>query len=246
MSQFSNTARVTVAVTCTFALLWQAPGPVSAQSAIFPPSVRERVIGLLDLPDIIGNDFCGPTAALFTTPSTAMPPIGSICEPGQLVVRRPEGDEEFPSAFTALDTRAAIVYQRSGMWFRIALQRGSAWIRRQDPKNFKSYPEFLIGRMAYLVEGWDGKMSRLPDSATAFQIPEPEPMFQVPRELRQLRRPVSVDVIGVRHARNGVWIHVRFVETICEGKSPTFSPITGWVRAYRPSGKPAVWFVAAC
>ena len=54
-------------------------------------------------------------------------------------------EEQLPADESGYETPAAVVYQRSGPWFRIALQQGSAWITRDTSNGFLSYPELIEG-----------------------------------------------------------------------------------------------------
>jgi hypothetical protein len=227
------------------------PAGPAVQSEMFSPLAQERVIGLVNLPDVIG-DTCGPdkpgSVDLFKTPSAGMAPIGSIrfvvaeraadgssCSGVQVLVRHAESgsDEELPTQESDYEIRAAVVYQRSGIWFRIALQRGSAWIKRDDPKDFRSYPELLTQKLSYLAKGWDGRLSRTPQAVAS----------RVPAEwAKYLEDDIPVEVLDVRRARNDIWIHVRLQTESCGETRAGVSPISGWVRAYRPSGRTSVWF----
>ncbi len=124
---------------------------------------KERVIGLLDLPEIVGKE-CASSAPmeanLYDSRSTQRPATRSI-EPlrsgnCQIVVRQVENnsEEQLPTDESGYEIPAAIVYQRAALWFRIALQQGSAWITRDDPNAFLPNPEPLKDRRAYLRRGW--------------------------------------------------------------------------------------------
>ena len=110
------------------------------------------MIGLLDLPEIIGEECAASapmSANLYDSPSTARPATRFI-EPlrngnCQILVRRVDtnAEEPLPSDESGYEIPAAIVYQRSALWFRIAQQQGSAWIARNDSNAFLPYPELL-------------------------------------------------------------------------------------------------------
>jgi hypothetical protein len=105
-------------------------GAQNWQWAISERLTRERMAGLLNLPEIVGTD-CAPLhsgrVALYAGPSAEKLPIGSIerarngeCQILARVGKQPE--EQLPTDESTYDLPAAIVFQRAGPWFRIALQ----------------------------------------------------------------------------------------------------------------------------
>jgi hypothetical protein len=113
--------------------------------------VRGRVIGLLDLPDIVGQACSASpsiTADLHAAPSKTASPIGSLalrvtdrapngmeCTATLVVQHRDGGVEPIPIRESDYEVPAAIVRARSGPWYRIDTARGPAW-RRDDPRHF--------------------------------------------------------------------------------------------------------------
>ena len=151
-----------------------------------------------------------------------------------LVFRRAQGnvEEALPTDESGYEVPALVVYQRFGPWFRVALQRGSAWLQG-TPADFRSYPELLIGRLGYLRKGWDGKLCVAPSGVgapigTAWQ--------------RYLIDDLPVTVLNVHRMGDDVWVEVRLEPESCGEKLEGVSPATGWVPAYRPWGTPSVWF----
>ena len=214
--------------------------------------ITEPVAGLLDLPEIVGSG-CGPdqpgSVALYAGQSTAAAPIASIrlrvadrqpggasCGAATVVVQRSAGgaEEQLPTDESGYETPAAVVYQRSGLWFRVALQRGSAWVKRDSVDDFLSYPRLLTGRLAYLREGWDGQLWRAPGAGAATRVPEVW--------ASRLERDIPIDVLDVQSAGGTLWIRVRLQTETCGETIPDATPATGWVRAYRSSGRTSAWF----
>jgi hypothetical protein len=233
-------------------------GPVAAAPQGWTQSVLanrlpERVIGLLNVPEVRG-DGCGPekpqTANLYQSPSADNGPIGTItlhvtgrlpdgssCDSVTIVVHRPGGaDEELPTEETDYEVQAAVVYEHSGPWFRIGLQRGSAWIKREDAGDFKSYPEVLIDKLAYVKRGWNGTLWRTPGAGPAAHIPS--------GWTRYLNRDVEVDVLAVRTVRAEPWIQIRLVTERCGEPLTGVVTAIGWIRAYKPSGENSAWFAS--
>src|SRR5476649_752420 len=163
--------------------LWVATLILASQIATHAaPAPKPRLIGLLNLPELYATDALvmktcgadtGASAALYQSPSTQTKPIGSIilqayrlpenglCGAATLMFTRAgHADIELPSNELDDEQRAAIVYRRSGSWFRIAVPGGSAWIKREHASDFVSYPEVLRGHVNYFPEGWDRRLWR--------------------------------------------------------------------------------------
>jgi hypothetical protein len=219
-----------------------AAGLQNWQWAIAEGLTKEPVIGLLDLPDIVGPE-CIPGAStrirLFGSPSTNKPAIGSIEPPRdcRMLARRAasNAEEALPTVESGYETPAAIVYQRAGLWFRIALQQGSAWVERDDSKGFLPYPEILTDRLSYMGKGWDGRVWSTPGASGA-ATPLP------PGWKAYLSQEIPIDLLGTRRMGDEVWIHIRLLIERCGETLQGVSPATGWVRAYQSSGSPSAWF----
>jgi hypothetical protein len=216
--------------------------------------VRERVVGLLNLPELVG-DGCGraqpASVNLYDSPSAAAVPIGSIrfqvtdpqadrsaCEKADLVVRGTGArvDEEIPTDESDYEVQAAVVYERAGSWFRIALQRGSGWIARQTESDFQPYPEALEQKLTYIREGWDGRLWRAPASGTSARVPSTWTPY--------LGDDVSAQILEVRRVRDETWIRVRLDAERCGETLKGVVATTGWLPAYQQSGRTSLWFYA--
>jgi len=211
----------------------------------------ERVIGLLDLPDVTANyadDACRmtglPSLDLFREPSRTAPVIGNIRlgehrDAGCALLFRRRGysvDEEMPTQESGYEIAAAVVHERRDHWFRIALPRGSAWVERAKDEDFLPYPEILARRLSYLMNDWDGQLRRSP-SAKAPALPLPaEWKERIPSQ-------IGIQVLRVRRSDNEDWMRVRIVTGRCgDDSTKTVKPIEGWVPVHRPDGKPTAWF----
>ena len=226
----------------------------SQQRVVSEAKTAERVQGLLDLPEILGDIRCGPfqpkSIDFYAKPSKAGSPEGSIdagafrlpdqpgCYQPTAVVRRSSGAaEELPIEESSYEVQAAVVYQRDGNWFRIALQRGSAWIERENAQGFLAYPAGLTSdsHLTYLREGWDGRVWAAPESGPGVMAP--------PNWLAHRNRAIPVRLLSARTVGSDVWIQVRFeTEEVCGQTLPNVTPLEGWIPAYRPQGAVSVWF----
>jgi hypothetical protein len=211
----------------------------------------EPVAGLLNLPEVTGGG-CGPdepgSVALYEAQSTAGVPIGSIqlrvtdrqpgggsCGSATVVVRRAAGnaEEQLPTDESGYEIPAAVVYQQSGLWFRIALQRGSAWVKRESLEDFQPYPE-LTRDSGYLRDDWDGRLWRTPAAGASARVP--------PAWTKYLGRSIAIDILDVRRLENATWVRVRLRTETCGETKTDVTPATGWIPAYRSSGQTGIWF----
>jgi hypothetical protein len=218
--------------------------------AVSTDLVHERVVGLLNLPRLVGEG-CGTeeskSVPLYESPSDTGRPLGSIqfrvterthdggaCETAQLVVADAgtASFEELPTEESGYEIPAAIVHERKASWFRVARQHGSAWLQG-DPVEFRSYPDLLVDGLDYLRKGWDGKLWSAPGGGVAAVDT---------RWRRYLADNLPVTVLSVRRVGNDAWLEVRLEAESCGETLEGVSPMTGWVPAYRPSGTPSVWF----
>ena len=213
--------------------------------------IRERVVGLLDLPELVDQG-CGPAVPrrmpFHDAPSSASAvrryaeylvtgraSDGSQCGTARLVVRSDNGsDEELPAEESDYEILAAVVYERRGSWFRIALQQGSAWVERSDPSEFHSFPDMLQQRLSHIREGWDGSLWRVPGSGVASPVAAGWQKY--------LDGNVSVDVLEVRRIGNDDWLRVELRVETCGRELSGVQSTTGWIPAYRATGGPTVWY----
>ena len=226
----------------------------SWQWAVATDLTREKVVGLLNLPDLVAGG-CGPvqpaSAALYDAPSASGRSIGSItlrvadrqpdgssCGDAQLIVQRTDGspDEDLPTDETDYEVQAAVVYQRSASWFRIALQRGSAWVSRERPGDFQSYPDLLKDRLAYVRKGWSGLLWQMPGAGSGARVPSAWSHY--------FSEDIPVEVLEFRRIGGDAWIKVRLLTESCGERLEGVESATGWICAYDASNRPAAWFYA--
>jgi hypothetical protein len=236
-------------------LLLAGRGDVAAQAtwdrAVTSALVRERVIGLLNLGDLVGGG-CGRAESrsidMYDGPSAASrrigwlefrvtdrTPDGASCGSAEFTIH-PDGgraDEQLPTEESGYEVQAAVVYERDRDWYRIAIQNGSAWVRRESADDFAAYPEILVGSSSYIRQGWDGRLWQLPGEREA----------AIPASwMAILGRDVNVEVIGFRQVRGVRWVQVRIATEVCGRTYEGVSATTGWIPAYRSSGEPSLWF----
>ena len=211
-----------------------------------------RVIGPLDLPGVTRNfsdDACLSTESLgvqlHSTPSNTGAALGVVytrnhpeygC--GLFFKRAGTSTEEYlPSEESGYEIAAAVVYERRGRWFRIALPQGSAWIERANDTDFLAYPGLLSRRLAYLRRDWDGQLRQR--AGVDF------PTLPLPTEWKERLRikEIGIDVLCMTRVGNEDWMHVRFSTDRCgDATLKMLRPVQGWVQAYRADGRTTGWF----
>jgi len=215
----------------------------------------ERPAGLLALPEVFGESPCEVTEPkkldLFATPSKQRARIGIIerlnpsrgpddveCNQAQVIVRLISDNtaERLPTDESGYEYVRAVVYERSGNWFRIAIPRGSAWIERLDSSGFLSYPEQLSGEsfLTYLRPEWDGKVWTSPGVGQAVLA------RAAWRALAKEQIPVRVT--STRVVGGEKWIHVSFEAESCGQSFGNLPALEAWLPAYRSSRQTSIWF----
>ena len=207
----------------------------------------ERLIGILDLPEIIQGG-CGPaptraTARAFGAPSQNAPSVGTLywhevpnleCE---LMIEKAGGaKEEVPTLESGYEIPAAIVFERRGQWFRIRLKDGSAWIRHTDEKDFLPYPEVLRDNLAHTMQSWDGTLRATP--GVSGRVTPLSPAWKALTD-----RQLSFEYLGSRRVGNDLWLHIRLAaKAACDQVYEGTTDVEGWIPAYHTDRTPLAWF----
>ena len=207
----------------------------------------ERLIGLLDLPDIVQYG-CGPaptraTAHIFAAPSQNARRIGTIywLEEGErscgLMIEKADGSkEELPTLESGYEIPAAVVFERRGPWFRIRLTEGSAWIRRDDPEDFLAYPDVLREHLSHTMPSWDGTLRATPGLSGRL-IPLSSGWKEV------LHRQPGIQYLGSQRVGGELWLHIRLIaKPECGQTYEGESDVEGWILAYHADRSPLAWF----
>jgi hypothetical protein len=216
---------------------------------------RERIAGLLEMPEILGDfdckDFQARSVSFYPEPSKDRAATGMIevrpyrnpdtpdCYLPKVTVHRSGANaaaEELPTDEIGYEMQAAVVYERRDTWFRIALLQDSAWIERDDNVNFLSYPASLTSDtyLTYLRQDWDGRLWTAPGAAAAVAAPQGWQAYRA--------KSLPVRVLSTRTVGQEIWIQIRF-ETgdVCGETLEGVTPLEGWIPAYRQT-MTSVWF----
>ena len=207
----------------------------------------ERLIGILDLPEIVAGG-CGPapkraTTRVFGAPSQNGPSLGTIywheeadvvCE---LMIEKAGGAKNtVPTLESGYEIPAAIVYERRGPWFRIRLKQGSAWIRHSEQKDFFPYPDVLRENLAHTMQSWDGTLRATPGLSGRVTS-----LSSGWRAL--LDRQLSIHYLGSQRVGNDLWIHIRLAaKSACDQIYEGVLDVSGWIPAYQSNRSPSAWF----
>jgi len=214
-------------------------------------AVPDRLIGLLELPEIFSTEPCEPFA---TQPLTLhSEPLEFAQQVGVIEVLNPwkEGDgcqdlnvrfwrnaraEKFPTEEADYEQPAAVVLERHESWFRVKLEYGSAWLFRQTADLFKPYPDLLEETLTYIPQNWDNRLFESPNRASGVR--------EIPAGWRPFTAAnVPIAILGTETIDGELWFHIRFEAEAGCGSIPTNLPsIEGWVPGYRDSAEPGVWF----
>ena len=244
--------RIAVSALClSLMLCWTAQ---SQDWLVAQGQNQERIAGLLALPEVYGVDPCELFVArkidLYSSASTAASPIGVIerlnpprppaqpdCDEPVVVVRRlvDNSSDKLPFDESGYEYRKAVVYERSGRWFRIAIPKGSAWIQRSDDGDFMPYPDELKEEAfsTYLRQGWNGNLSQAPGG----------PSTAAPSVWRShASEEIPIRIIATQIVRGESWIHIRFETERCGVTVGALPPLEGWIPAHLPSKATSVWF----
>ena len=235
------------------ALATTLSGATSAgqERAVATGATGETVVGLLDIPDLVGGGcglatpssldvFSDPTDPASRGSLTFMvhgrSKDGGTCDEGRLVLRASHTPQDLgvPTEESDYEVQALVVYERSGEWFRVALPRGSGWVRG-TAQDFLPYPDLLVRRLAYIRKHWDGQLWSEPGGVAR----------AVPAEWRaHLGDDKKAEVLAVRHPGHDSRIQVRLLTESCGEAVSGVQPLTAWIPAYASSGRPAAWFYA--
>jgi hypothetical protein len=216
---------------------------------------QDRVIGLLPLPEVFGETTCAPftpkTLDLFARPAAGSQRVGTIevvtpvqqesnggCTGPVVRVNYGNATGDLPTEEIAYEIPAGVVYERSGSWFRLRLDRGSGWIQISGPERFVSYPALVSSdeRLPYLERTWDGTLRSAPGQSAA-RIPLP-PSWRalVGKEIPY------VTIVESRTQDGELWFRIRLTpENACVDPPANLPLLDGWIPAYAGANR-LVWF----
>lgn len=234
MSKMRRVSAGTVMVLATATVLAQA---------------RDRVIGLLALPEVFGTGACDrftPEEISVRAAPGSDRVLGLVrldrpwtyhaaggCEGLRVTVQAPGGQDvgELPTKEHAYEAPAAIVLERRDEWFRIRLDAGTGWVRASDRDEYFPLEDLLADGLTYLS---DAAETRLADA------PGLEPPRSQPGTLGLGR---SVRVVESRTLNGELWLRLEVLShSPCDSDEEPRVVSRGWMPAHDASGEPTVWF----
>ena len=224
------------------------PGSLADKQPTKAIGARDRVLGLLTLPQVFGTETCQPftpTDVTLYASADSSQAIGRIhvetpwtihpdggCEGLAVKVHPTDADSvtELPALEHSYEAPAAIVLQRNGDWFRIRLAGGAAWIHATEQNRFHALEELLAESLTYVAN---------PDGAGLAAAPGKD--RSAAADLITAERPVNV--LETQRVGEELWLRVAIQShSACEvaGDPPTIAE--GWLPAHSRIGEPIVWF----
>jgi hypothetical protein len=219
-------------------------------AATAPAFAQDRILGLLQLPEVFGygpcQSFDPEVITLFAAPLApeavatievdqhwAFAPHGG-CEGLKVSVHRGDAQEELPTREYANESPAAIVLDKQDGWFKIRVAGGAAWLKASVRSRFMPMAD-LFGEyptLTAITNEFKGPLLEEPGGA---------PLAKSTPELA-----APVRVLEVRSVGDEVWLHLAVMShSVCDAeRGPPDVLMLGWSLAYGASGEPTVWFAS--
>jgi len=198
------------------------------------PPTATRVIGLLELPSVLGHDGDPAVTPPPPVPRRAIPVYASA---GGRKLRDLGTASDFQREEHTYEGESVVVYERdaAGKWYRVGLGddgKRTAWVRAADAGIFRPIGALLVESAAYLDADWDGRLWSAPDGSARVS----------PKKKAGGREEYAADVVETREVDGGLWLRVRlYAGDPCED-GDTSTDEEGWVPAYAKGGALTMWF----
>lgn len=211
---------------------------------------QERVLGLLSLPEVFGGGQCARfdprSIPLHESPNDSFTmatiqvdqywsfaPHGG-CEGLEVRVHQGGQRTELPTLEYDYEMPAAIVLDQREGWFRIRLQRGSAWLKASVVDHFMPLSDLFeeFTGVTAINESFTGRLSNAPGLVNG-----PIMMTVGPRQ--------PVRVVEIRDSGGRQWVRVEVLSnSACTAADdgPPRVVSDGWLPLHDPKGEPTIWF----
>jgi hypothetical protein len=204
---------------------------------------QDRVIGLLKLPEVFGDEpgepFLASEVKLFATAGSRRA-IGSIradkywrmdggvrYEYTRATVHLAAGTNALPTREHDYEAAAAIVLEQRGRWFRVRLSSGTAWLPASARAEFLPLERLLESELAYVTEESDGRLAMFPGEGGEIRV----------------EKNTTVRVLKSRWCGGRHWVYVEALShPFCESSDKPRVLARGWMPAHGSSGEPSIWF----
>ena len=225
----------------------------TAATADRPRVAPDRVIALLALPDLLGEQGCAPrepkAVRVFADPALART-IGRLrAAPTETDVdcaapraswhpdTRGASGAELPTEEFDYERPAAIVLETRAGAARIVLpERRSGWVAVAADEHLLGLERLYRDALSYLDHDWSGVLYAEPADRPSRRAVDP-------RWRHRIGRVNVVKVVRVRVLPDNTWIEIELGSAAgCADESEPLPQQQGWIPAYGRSGWPLVWF----
>jgi hypothetical protein len=247
----SGTIAVALAACMSSSSQDQAQDASDVREEVAPPvpSIPNRVVGLLTLPQVFGEYPCETDLTseieLYAEPASphrlgviqvsqpwTVHPNGG-CEGLRIVVNIEVSDSvtDLPTFEYEYEMPAAVVLAWQDEWFNIRLAEGSAWVRRSGNSRYIPLEALLVGSLTYISKPDGRGLSSVPGGANR----------SIGSDFLTMHR--SVQVLDTRTVNGDLWLHlVIHSQSPCESSGEPEPVAEGWLPAHTAAGEPTVWF----
>lgn len=221
-------------------LVFTAPGAAA----------QDRVLGLLALPQVFGSGECAafepeeiplyaqvndakPIASIHVDQNWSFAPHGG-CEGLKVSVHRGEDRQDLPTLEFDYERPGVIVLDQRDGWFKIRVEKGSAWLKASPADHFMSLADLFeefIGVTA-ITKSFSGRLVDAPGRPATNANPRIDGAH-------------PVQVAEVRSVFGQAWAHVEvFNHSICSAaeNGPPDVIARGWMPLHAADGEPTIWF----
>jgi hypothetical protein len=219
--------------------------------AVMLAQPSDRVIGLLELPEVFGDGPCArfaPRAVPLYADADGKQAIGTIevdqnwsfaphggCEGLEVSVHQRDGRSELPTREFEYEAPAAIALDRRGPMVKIRLSGNrAAWVQAPAAR-FMSYESLLeeFTGVTFFTDAFTGELRNAP----ALTVANPPTSRAKPG--------LPARVIESRRVGDRLWLNVEvFNHSLCAAgaQGPPETIGGGWLLAHADNGEPTVWF----
>jgi hypothetical protein len=214
-----------------------------------PAAAQDRVIGLLELPTVLGIGPCVPfeakPVAVYAGPNRSRV-IGSLqvdkpwtphpqggCTEAEVSLHQGKARHPLPTREVGYEMRAAIALEERNGWIKIRLAKGAGWLAPSPRHEFVSFATLLLvyTPLTALTDEFKGQLLRRTPGGEAFGTP--------------LDDLAHVRVTDVRQLGTEYWVGLDVMShSGCDGNidREPYAVSFGWVPAHAANGEPNVWF----
>jgi hypothetical protein len=217
---------------------------------VVPAAAEDRVLGLLSLPEVFGARQCAPfepgeipihgapndakaIAVIRVDRTWSFSPHGG-CEGLEVSVHRGAQQEDLPTLEYDYEMPAVIVLEHHDDWYRVRLDKGTAWVKASPVDQFMPLAELFeefVG-VTTINDGYTGRLLASPAAVTGPIMP-------------RVTAGQPVRVVEIRESAGRSWVQIEVLSnSACTAgtNGPPEVSATGWLPLHDNNGVPTVWF----